>query len=74
MIQARDGGDLDLVVAVEVEKHRCKQCSGYQTYGTWGLMRWLRLHASNAGGTGSIPGPGPKIPQAACCGQNKLIN
>ena len=31
----------------------------------------LRLHASKAGGTGSIPGRGTKIPHAAWCGQKK---
>ena len=33
--------------------------------------QWLRLGASTAGGTGSIPGRGTKIPQAARCGQRK---
>ena len=28
-------------------------------------VQWLRLHASTAGGMGSIPGQGTKIPQAA---------
>ena len=32
---------------------------------------WLRLHSPNAGGTGSIPGQGTKIPQAARCGPQK---
>ena len=27
-------------------------------------VQWLRLHASSAGGMGSIPGRGTKIPQA----------
>ena len=30
---------------------------------------WLKLCASNAGGTGSIPGQGTKIPHALQCGQ-----
>ena len=29
------------------------------------MVQWLRLRASAAGGTGSIPGPGTKIPHAA---------
>ena len=29
------------------------------------MVQWLRLHASNAGGAGSIPGWGTKIPHAA---------
>ena len=33
------------------------------------MVQWLRLHAANAGGTGSIPGGGTKIPHAAWCGQ-----
>ena len=28
------------------------------------MVWWLRLCASNAGATGSIPGPGNEIPQA----------
>ena len=32
--------------------------------GTSLVVQWLRLHASNAGGTGSIPGQGTKIPHA----------
>ena len=34
----------------------------------------LRLHASNAGGAGSIPGRGTKIPHAVWCGQKKNNN
>ena len=34
----------------------------------------LRLHASNAGGTGSIPCRGTKIPQVTLCGQTKKKN
>ena len=34
-------------------------------------VQWLRLHASTAGDTGSIPGHGTKIPHAAWCGQKK---
>ena len=33
------------------------------------VVQWLRLHASNAGGMGSIPGQGTKIPHASQCGQ-----
>ena len=33
--------------------------------GTSLAVQWLRLCASNAGGTGSIPGQGTKIPHAA---------
>ena len=29
-----------------------------------GVVQWLRLCAANAGGTGSIPGQGIKIPDA----------
>ena len=32
--------------------------------GTSLVVQWLRLHASTAGGTGSIPGGGTKIPHA----------
>ena len=33
--------------------------------------QWLRLHASTAGGVGSIPGWGTKIPHVMQHGQNK---
>ena len=33
------------------------------------MVKWLRLHASTAGGMGSIPGRGTKIPQAMQLGQ-----
>ena len=35
-------------------------------------VQWLRLCTSNAGGMGSIPGQGTKIPHAAWCSQKKL--
>ena len=35
------------------------------------VVQWLRLHASTAGGAGSIPGRGTKIPHAARYGQKK---
>ena len=37
--------------------------------GTSLAILWLRLHASNAGGMGSIPGQGIKIPHAVQHGQ-----
>ena len=36
----------------------------------WEVVK-LRLCVPNAGGTGSIPGQGTKIPYAAGCGQKK---
>ena len=39
--------------------------------GTSLVVQWLRLPASNAGGEGSIPGGGTKIPRAAWCSQKK---
>ena len=35
------------------------------------VVQWLRLLASTAGDTGSIPGPGTKIPYAMQCSQKK---
>ena len=35
------------------------------------MVKWLRLHASTAGDTGSIPGQGTKILQATQHGQKK---
>ena len=37
--------------------------------GTFLVVQWLRLCASNAGGEGSIPGRESKIPHAAECSQ-----
>ena len=39
--------------------------------GTSLTVQWLRLHASTAGGVGSIPGPGTKILHAKWCSQKK---
>ena len=35
------------------------------------VAQWLRLHTSHAGGTGSIPGQGSKIPHAVWCKKKK---
>ena len=37
--------------------------------GTSLVVQWFRLSAYHAGGTGSIPGRGTKIPHATWCGQ-----
>ena len=37
------------------------------------VVQWLKLQASNAEGTGSIPGQGTKIPHATWHGQNIKI-
>ena len=42
--------------------------------GTSLAVRWMRLHASNAGGAGSIPGRGTKIPHAVRLSQKKKID
>ena len=39
--------------------------------GTSPAVQWLRLRTSTAGGTGSIPDRGTKIPHASWCGQKK---
>ena len=39
--------------------------------GTTLAVQWLRLRASNAEGTGSIPGRGTKIPRATQCSKKK---
>ena len=41
--------------------------------GTSLVVQWLRLHASNAGGVGLIPGLGTKSPHAARCGQKVIF-
>ena len=35
------------------------------------VVQWLRLHTSIAGGTGTNPGQGTKIPHASWYGQKK---
>ena len=37
------------------------------------MVQWLGLHASTAGGTGSTPVHGARIPQAAWRGQKKKV-
>ena len=37
------------------------------------VVQWLRLHPSNAGGAGSIPGQGTKIAHAVWHGQKKFF-
>ena len=41
--------------------------------GTSLVVQWLRLGASNAGGVGSMPAWGTKIPYAVQCSQKKRI-
>ena len=40
-----------------------------QNLGTSLAVQWVRLHAANAEGMGSIPGQGTKIPHAVKCSQ-----
>ena len=42
--------------------------------GTFLVVQWLRLHASTAGGMGSIPGWGTKMLHALQCGKKKKKN
>ena len=35
------------------------------------MSQWLKLRTSNAGGAGSIPGQGTKIPHAVGCSHKK---
>ena len=39
--------------------------------GTCRVVQWSELHASTAGGTGSIPGWGTKVLQDIQCGRKK---
>ena len=43
----------------------------YKRIGTSLVVQWLRLHTSTAGGVGSIPGWGTKIPHAMGRSQKK---
>ena len=38
------------------------------------VVQWLRLHTSNEGAAGAIPGQGIKIPHALWCTQIKKVN
>ena len=40
---------------------------------TFPEVQWLRLHAPNPEGEGSIPGQGAEIPQVIWCGQKKKV-
>ena len=51
----------------ETDKSLIKNNSG----GTSLVVQWLRLHTSTAGGTGSIPGLGTKIPRPKKTNQNQ---
>ena len=42
-----------------------------QAQGTSVVVQWLELHASTAGGTGSILGQGTKIPWVTCAKKEK---
>ena len=35
------------------------------------VVQWLELHTFTAESSGSIPGPGTRIPQATQCGKKK---
>ena len=37
------------------------------------MVQWLRIHASNAGVGGSIPGQRTKIPHATWGGQKQVV-
>ena len=45
-----------------------------QNFGTLVMVRWLRLCTSNAGGTGSIPGWGTRIPHGSAKKQKQNKN
>ena len=52
-----------------VDKKEEKEGMYIENSGTSLAVRWLRHRSSTAGGTGSIPGQGTKIPHAAQHGQ-----
>ena len=47
----------------------CRTYIKLQSGGISLVVQWLRLCGSTAGGTGSIPGQGTKIPPATWCSQ-----
>ena len=57
---------------IKDEKNILPSCqSSIKHYGAFLVVEWLKLHASTAGGSGSIPGQGTKIPYAAQHNQKK---
>ena len=61
--------------ALHVEDHltytKLEILQNTKTYGTSLAVQWLRFCASNAGGMGSIPGRGTKIPHVADTAKKK---
>ena len=53
--------------------HLYMESKNQNKWGTSLVVQWLRIHAPNAGGTGSVPGWGIKIPHAAQHGQKIII-
>ena len=51
-----------------------QSCAGTRNRGLGNFLavHWLRLCASIAGGLGSFPGQGTRIPQAMCCMAKKI--
>ena len=60
-----------LLLLLKLFVHRKNIERIYTKIGTSLVVQWLRLCASNAGGTGLIPGWGTKIPHAAGCAPPK---
>ena len=50
--------------ALPQDNQCCLTCSRRALGGNSLVVQWLGLHASNAGGTGSLPGQGAKSPHA----------
>ena len=52
----------DFPKVTELDKGICTHQMDFKTpaLGTSLMVQWLRLHAPNAGGLGSIPGPGTR--------------
>ena len=58
---------------VELLGHRVKVCLS-SLEGTSLPVQWLGLRASTAGGAGSIPGRGTRMPHAVQHGQRKKVH
>ena len=64
-------GDVATQLQLTVKRRECRPSTArYRNFsrkarGTSLVVQCLRLHAPNAGGSGSIPGQGTKMPQAA---------
>ena len=64
-------GESEKAADLKVIQRPMKNQKQYSVQGTFLAVQWLRLQTPIAGGAGSIPARGTKIPQATQCSQKK---